>query len=62
MAQKTGKAAPFVAAVVAQQGDVITNAADKNGGFHVVIKDHVTGMTPPLPGMSNDFYHYSFSK
>lgn len=63
MAQaKTGKSTPFTAAVPAQQGDVITNAADRSGGFHVVVKDHVTGMSAPLPGMSNEFYHYALSK
>ena len=49
----------FTSSVSFQKGDVIVNPADKNGGFHVVLRDHVSGLTAPKPGESNDFYHYS---
>lgn len=49
----------FQSATAVSKGDAIQNPADKNGGYHVVLKDHTTGITAPKPGESNDFYHYS---
>jgi len=57
MSTGRGKSTPFQPHSLAQAGDVITNAND--GGWHVVIKDHITGEKPPAIGESNDLYHFT---
>lgn len=52
----------FTSNTAVKAGDQISNPADKLGGFHVAMRDHIAGMNPPKPGESNDTYHYSFNK
>lgn len=49
-------AVPHLPYVLRQPGDVIRG----QGGYHVVIKEHVsTNIAPPVPGASDDNYHWT---
>jgi hypothetical protein len=47
----------FTPGLAVNKGDIINSSAIT--GAHVVLRYHVLGQTPYLPGQSNDFVHWS---
>lgn len=53
------QAKPFSKSQMYPIGAQITASTGNFVGFHVCLVPHVSGMTSPLPGQSNDLWHWS---
>lgn len=54
----TSKVTVFTPATPVKAGDIVTGQFAGNG-WHVVLKDHITGMNPLKLGESTELAHYA---